>query len=158
MRPGDVVTHCFQGNGDCIVDVNGAGYPDAWAAREDGIIFDVGHGGGSFNFEVAQTCDGAGIPLRCHQYRPALQQYQRSCLRSPTTLSKFLNLGLSIEEVIEKSTIAAAKAIGREEELGHLKIGTIADIAVFDVIEGEFESFRHTRLQWLLLTGSYKQI
>ena len=59
----------------------------------------------------------------------------------PTTLSKFLNLGLSLEEVIEKSTIAAARAIGREDDLGHLTLGTVADVAVFDVIEGEFELF-----------------
>ena len=59
----------------------------------------------------------------------------------PTTLSKFLHLGLSLEEVIEKSTVAAAKAIGREDELGHLKIGTVADVAVFDLIAGEFEFF-----------------
>ena len=61
----------------------------------------------------------------------------------PTTLSKFLHLGLSLEEVLEKSTIAAAKTIRREAELGHLKIETVADVAVFDCISGEFE-FRDT--------------
>ncbi|MCZ6678521.1 MAG: amidohydrolase family protein, partial [Candidatus Poribacteria bacterium] len=59
----------------------------------------------------------------------------------PTTLSKFLDLGLSLDEVIEKSTVAAAKAIQREDELGHLKIGTPANVAVFDLIEGAFEFF-----------------
>ena len=141
MRPGDVVTHCFQGNGDCIVDDKGRVIPDAWAAREDGIIFDVGHGGGSFNFEVAQRAMEQGFLSDVISTDLHSSNINGPVYDLPTTLSKFLSLGLSIEEVIEKSTIAAAKAIGREEKLGHLKIGTIADIAVFDVIEGEFELF-----------------
>ena len=141
MRPGDVVTHCFQGNGDCIVDDKGRVIPDAWAAREDGIIFDVGHGGGSFNYEVAQRAMEQGFISDVISTDLHSGNINGPVYDLPTTLSKFLNLGLSLEEVIEKSTIAAAKAIGREAELGHLKIGTVADIAVFDVIEGEFELF-----------------
>ena len=138
MRPGDVVTHCFQGNGDCIVDDKGRVIPDAWAAREDGIIFDVGHGGGSFNYEVAQRAMEQGFISDVISTDLHSGNINGPVYDLPTTLSKFLNLGLSLEEVIEKSTTAAAKAIGREAELGHLKIGTAADIAVFDVIEGEF--------------------
>ena len=141
MRPGDIVTHCFQGNGDCIVDDKGRVIPDAWAAREDGVIFDVGHGGGSFNYEVAQRAMEQGFISDVISTDLHSGNINGPVYDLPTTLSKFLNLGLSLEEVIEKSTIAAARAIGREDELGHLTIGTIADIAVFDVIEGEFELF-----------------
>ena len=141
MRPGDVVTHCFQGNGDCIVDDKGRVIPDAWAAREDGVIFDVGHGGGSFNYEVAQRAMEQGFISDVISTDLHSGNINGPVYDLPTTLSKFLNLGLSLEEVIEKSTIAAARAIGREAELGHLKIGTVADIAVLDVIEGEFELF-----------------
>ena len=59
----------------------------------------------------------------------------------PTTLSKLMHLGLSFEEVIEKATFNAAKTIKREKQLGNLKIGTIADIAVLEVIDGEFEFY-----------------
>ena len=141
MRPGDVVTHCFQGNGDCIVDDKGRVIPEAWAAREDGVIFDVGHGGGSFNYEVAQRAMEQGFISDVISTDLHSGNINGPVYDLPTTLSKFLNLGLSFEEVIEKSTIAAARAIGREDALGHLKVGTIADIAVFDVIEGEFELF-----------------
>ncbi len=141
MRPGDVVTHCFQGNGDCIVDDKGRVIPDAWAARDNGVIFDVGHGGGSFNYEVAQRAMEQGFISDVISTDLHTGNINGPVYDLPTTLSKFLNLGLSLEEVIEKSTIAAARAIGREAELGHLKIETVADIAVFDVIEGEFELF-----------------
>ena len=59
----------------------------------------------------------------------------------PTTLSKLMHLGLPLADVIEKATFSAAKAIQREDELGNLKAGTVADVAVFDVLEGQFEYF-----------------
>ena len=52
-----------------------------------------------------------------------------------------MHLGLPLEDVIEKATFSAAKAIQREEQLGHLKVGTVADVAVFEVLDGEFEFF-----------------
>lgn len=139
MRPGDVVTHCFQGRGDCIVDDKGRIIPDAWAAREDGVIFDVGHGGGSFSYEVAQRAMEQGFISDVISTDLHSSNINGPVYDLPTTLSKLLHLGLSLDEVIEKSTVAAAKAIHREDELGHLKIGAVADVAVFDLIEGEFE-------------------
>ncbi len=141
MRPGDVITHCFQGRGDSIVDDKGRIIPDAWAARENGVIFDVGHGAGSFNYEVAQRAMEQGFISDVISTDLHSSNINGPVYDFPTTLSKFLDLGLSLEEVVEKSTITAAKAIRREDELGHLKIGTVADSAVFDLIEGEFEFF-----------------
>jgi dihydroorotase len=60
-----------------------------------------------------------------------------------------MHLGLSLEEVIEKATFSAAKAIHREKQLGHLKIGTVADVAVFEVLEGEFEFFDTHRTKFI---------
>ena len=112
MRPGDVVTHCFQGNGDCIVDDKGRVIPDAWAAREDGIIFDVDMAAGvlttrllNARWEQGFISDVISTDLHSGNINGPVYDL-------PTTLSKFLSLGLSLEEVIEKSTIAAAKAIG----------------------------------------------
>ena len=141
LRPGDVVTHCFRGGSDGIVDDKGRVLADAWAAREDGVIFDVGHGGGSFSYEVAQRAMEQGFISDVISTDLHSGNINGPVYDLPTTLSKFLDLGLSLEEVIEKSTIAAARAVGREDELGHLKIGSVADVAVFDVIEGEFEFF-----------------
>jgi dihydroorotase len=136
-----VITHCFQGRGDSIVDDKGRIIPDAWAARENGVIFDVGHGAGSFNYEVAQRAMEQGFISDVISTDLHSSNINGPVYDFPTTLSKFLDLGLSLEEVVEKSTITAAKAIRREDELGHLKIGTVADSAVFDLIEGEFEFF-----------------
>lgn len=141
MRPGDVITHCFQGRGDSIIDDKGRVIPEAWSAREDGVIFDVGHGAGSFRYEVAQRAMEQGFVSDVISTDLHTGNINGPVYDLPTTLSKFLHLGLSLGEVIEKSTIAAAKAIQREDEIGHLKIGTVADVAVFDLIEGEFEFF-----------------
>ena len=141
MRPGDVITHCFQGRGDNILDDKGRIIPDAWAARRDGVIFDVGHGAGSSRYEVAQRAMEQGFISDVISTDLHTGNINGPVYDLPTTLSKFLDLGLSLEDVIEKSTIAAAKAIRREDEIGHLKIGTVADVAVFSLIEGEFEFF-----------------
>ena len=141
MRPGDVITHCFQGRGDNIIDDKGRIIPDAWAARRDGVIFDVGHGAGSFRYEVAQRAMEQGFISDVISTDLHTGSINGPVYDLPTTLSKFLDLGLSLDEVIEKSTIAAAKAIQRDDQLGHLKIGTVADVAVLDLLEGEFEYF-----------------
>jgi dihydroorotase len=141
MRPGDVITHCFQGRGDTILDEKGRVIPEAWSARADGVIFDVGHGAGSFQYETAQRAIEQGFISDVISTDLHTGNINGPVYDLQTTLSKFLHLGLSLEEVIEKSTIAAAKAIQREDELGHLKVGTVADVAVFDLIDGEFEFF-----------------
>lgn len=139
MRPGDVITHCFQGNGDNIVDEKGRVIPEAWKARENGIIFDVGHGAGSFRYEIAQRAMEQGFISDVISTDLHTGNINGPVYDLPTTLSKLMHLGLSLEEVVEKATFSAAKAIQREEQLGNLKIGTVADVAVFELLEGEFE-------------------
>ena len=141
LRPGDVITHCFQGNGDNIVDEKGRVIPEAWKAREDGIIFDVGHGAGSFRYEIAQRAMEQGFISDVISTDLHTGNINGPVYDLPTVLSKLMHLGLSIEDVIEKATFSAAKAIQREEQLGHLKVGTVADVAVFEVLDGEFEFF-----------------
>lgn len=141
LRPGDVITHCFQGNGDNIVDEKGRVIPEAWKAREDGIIFDVGHGAGSFHYEIAQRAMEQGFISDVISTDLHTGNINGPVYDLPTTLSKLMHLGLSLEDVIDKATFSAAKAIQREAQLGNLKVGTVADIAVFEVLEGEFEFF-----------------
>ena len=141
LRPGDVITHCFQGNGDNIIDEKGRVIPEAWKAREDGIIFDVGHGAGSFRYEIAQRAMEQGFISDVISTDLHTGNINGPVYDLPTVLSKLMHLGLSLEEVIEKATISAAKAIRHEEQLGHLKVGTVADVAVFEVLDGEFEFF-----------------
>jgi dihydroorotase len=140
LRPGDIVTHCFQGRGDCIIDDRGRVLPEVREAQRRGIVMDVGHGMGSFRWEVSERALDQGftpdvISTDLHGgnlYGPVHDL--------PTTLSKFLHLGLSLEQVVAAATQAAARAIGRPE-LGTLRPGSPADIAVFELVEGEFEMF-----------------
>lgn len=141
LRPGDVITHCFQGNGDNIIDEKGRIIPEAWKAREDGIIFDVGHGAGSFHYEVAQRAMEQGFISDVISTDLHTGNINGPVYDLPTTLSKLIHLGLPLADVIEKATFSAAKAIQREDQLGNLKVGTVADVAVFDVLEGQFEYF-----------------
>jgi len=139
MSPADIVTHCYHGKKNGILDRRNKLKPAVIEARERGVLFDVGHGQGSFSFEVARSALDQGflpdtISSDLHTYS----------LTSPavdlvTTMSKFLHMGLSMQEVMQRTTVAPAKALGMESELGTLRIGTVADVALLEVIEGEFE-------------------
>ncbi len=140
LRPGDIVTHCFQGRADCIIDETGRVVPAAWEAKQRGVIMDVGHGAGSFRWEVGERALEQGflpdvISTDLHTGNILGPVYDM-----PTTMSKFLHLGLSLEQVIAASTVMPARVIGRDD-LGTLRVGSPADIAVFDMVEGEFEMF-----------------
>ena len=146
LRPGDIVTHCYQGTGDCVVDDSGTVVPAVWEARKRGVIFDVGHGGGSFDYRIARqalangfVADVISTDLHAHSWDSPIESM-------PETASKLLNLGVPLERVVQQSTAAAAAAIGRGRELGTLREGTVADLAAFEVLEGAFE-FRDVRGQ-----------
>ena len=141
MRPGDVITHCFQGNGDNIIDDKGRIIPEVWKAQQNGVIFDVGHGAGSFRYEVVQRAMEQGFISDVISTDLHTGNINGPVYDLPTTLSKLMHLGLTLEEVIEKATFNAAKTIKRENQLGNLKIGTVADIAVLELIDGEFDFY-----------------
>ena len=147
LRTGDIVTHCFTGRGDGILDAgSGALLPEARAARERGVVFDVGHGSGSFRWETAlkafeHTFYPDTISTDLHRYN-----VEQVVFDLPTTMSKFLLLGMTLAEVVEKATLTPAQAIGRAPELGTLLPGASADVLVFSVQEGEFR-FRDSHLQ-----------
>jgi dihydroorotase len=137
LRPGDILTHCFQGRGDGIV-ANGCMLPEAEQARQRGVIFDVGHGCGSFSWETARRAfEHSFYPdtISTDLHRLSIE---RPCVDMPTTISKFLHLGMSLEDVILKTTWMPARAIGRESEIGTLRPGAVADIFVFSVEKGAF--------------------
>jgi dihydroorotase len=146
LRPGDVVTHCFNGGSNDLLRADGSLEPAAHKARERGIRFDVGHGNGSFSYKVAKGAADAGfwpdtISTDLHS---ASVQYR--AVDMPTTMSKFLGLGMPLEEAIARSTVAPAQYINgalpareREPLLGTLQVGAPGDAAVFSLDEGDFE-------------------
>jgi dihydroorotase len=146
LRPGDILTHCFTGNTNRIV----AGDPaqvreDVRAARQRGVLMDIGHGAGSFNYLTTEAALAEGflpdvISSDIHQL-----SIQGPMFDMPTTLSKFLNLGLSMEQVIERATSAPARAIHMEDRIGTLAVGQTADIALFRIEEGDFTFYDISR-------------
>ena len=130
MRPGDIVTHSFHGGERGIITDAGRVLPAALEARKRGVIFDVGHGAGSFSFDVAEKAVEHGfapstISSDVHRYN----------IRGPvfdlaTTMSKYLYLGLSIDETVSMASDRAARAIGWLGKAGTLRVGAEADISV----------------------------
>jgi dihydroorotase len=152
LRPGDIVTHCFQGRGaegENLTDARGKLRPEAIEARHKGVVMDVGHGGGSFRWEVAEAALEQGflpdvISSDLHAFNLHGPLFDLS-----TCLTKFLYLGLPLEEVVACATAAPARVIGRPE-LGTLAVGSPADLAVFTV-RNEPVELRDThgqRRQW----------
>ena len=139
VRPGDIVTHCYHGGGDTILGNGERVIPEVWAARERGVLFDLGHGGGSFLFEVAKKALAQGFPSDVISTDLHVLCLNDPIYSLPETASKMLNLGMELPEVVYQTTAAPASAIGREDELGTLKVGTVADLAAFEVRDGAFE-------------------
>ncbi len=138
LRPGDVLTHCFTGSNMRIVDERGVLLDDAKRAWDSGVIMDIGHGGGSFSFEVGEKLIGAGykpdvISSDIHQH-----SVNGPLFDLPTCLSKFLALGMSFAEVIRAATVRPAAVMGLQDEIGTLAVGKYADIALFTIEHGEF--------------------
>ena len=138
MREGDIVTHCFHGMGSCLLDEQGQIRPAVWEARERGVVFDVGHGGGSFRWEVAEQAMAQGFPPQTISSDLHTYNLHRQVFDLPTTVNKFLYLGLTLDEAIAGVTAAPAQILGMAGELGTLQVGAGGDAVVFELCEGEF--------------------
>ena len=138
MRTGDVVTHSYNGHTLGLVDAEGKLKPGVQAARERGVLFDVGHGLGSFNFAAAKKCLDAGFVADTISTDVYTLNINGPVYDLPTTMSKLLYLGMSFEDVLLRTTANAARVIGRIEGLGSLRVGAPADVAVLALEEGEF--------------------
>jgi dihydroorotase len=138
MRDGDILTHCFHGLSHGILDGGGKVRRSVHEAMERGVIFDVGHGRGSFSWEVAERALGQGIQPQTissdlHAYNVNGPVYDLA-----TTVSKFLHLGFSLEDALRKVTVVPARALGMSDQIGTLRVGAWGDAVVFDLQEGEF--------------------
>lgn len=140
LRPGDVVTHSFTGwRPGGIMGDDGRIVPGAREARARGVRFDVGHGAGSFTWRVAEAA-------LADDFRPdsISTDLHRFNIASPvrdlaTTMSKFLLLGLSLQEVLAMVTSAPAATIGMAGRVGSLAVGSEADVTILRVEEGRFD-------------------
>jgi dihydroorotase len=138
MRKGDVLTHCFTGRPHGPLDANGKIIPEMLDCRQRGVLFDVGDGGPHLDLDVAEKClqqnflpDTIGTDLGGLSYNGPVYDLV-------TELSKFLLLGLSVDQVIERVTIKPTRMFNFGVELGSLRPGTVADITILEVREGSF--------------------
>jgi len=139
LRPGDILTHSYSGAGNNTVQ-NGRLLPAALAAKQRGVIIDVGHGGGSFDYTVAEPAMAQGLtPDAISSDIHAVSINTPGYPTLPWVMSKFLNMGLSLEDVVAKATVEPGKIIGRVPGLGTLQVGAPADVAIFDLVDGPVE-------------------
>ena len=139
LRPGDIFTHAYAHvNGRTpLVNETGKVADFAWDAQKRGIIFDVGHGGGSFLFEQvvpAMKQDFKPNTISTDLHTGSMNAGMKDIVN---IMSKFVSLGMPISEVITGTTWNSAKAIKRED-LGHLSIGAVADVTILSLREGDF--------------------
>lgn len=136
LEPGDIVTHCFNGKvgGSILEDEKLYRKVEAAAAR--GVVLDVGHGGASFSFEVAEAAIRRG--LKPHTISTDLHGWSLDGAVGDlaTTMSKLLALGMPLAEVVEASTIRPRAVIGKPAD-GFLKVGATADFTLFDVVDAK---------------------
>jgi len=136
LRPGDIHTHVFAQQFP-IVNAEGKVYDYMFQARERGVIFDLGHGAGSFWFRNAVPALADGFPPDSISTDLHMGNINGPVVSMLTTMSKYLSMGMPLQEVIFRSTVTPAREI-RRPELGTLSVGAEADVAVFKRHEGRF--------------------
>ena len=156
LRPRDILTHCYSGApniGGQFTNIvqDGKLLPAALAAKRRGVLFDIGHGGGSFDYTVAEAAIAAGAPP--DTISSDIHVFSGNTPGMPYltwVMSKFLNLGFSLEQVVAMATAAPARAIGKLAKLGTLEpgapgdvsvleVGASGDVTILDVVEGPVE-------------------
>ena len=136
LRPGDIVTHCLADRYAYLME-NGKLNPDVTKARERAVKFDLGHAGGSFQLRrVVPAVQQGFIPDSISADLFSDTPYTVG-INLANVMSKFLCLGVPLEEVIRRTTVSPAQMIHRPE-LGNLSVGSTADVAVFEMLKGKF--------------------
>jgi dihydroorotase len=150
LRPGDILTHAYSGAPNLAgaftnIVQDGRLLPAALAAKRRGVVFDVGHGGGSFDFTVAEAAIAQGCPPDTISSDIHVVSGNTPGMPYLTwVMSKFLSLGFTLEQVVAMATINPAKVINRAPKLGTLQIGAPGDVAIMELAEGPM-SFVDTR-------------
>ena len=138
LRPGDILTHAFRPFPNAPVNGQGRIKDVVRRARERGVLFDIGHGKGSFSFKTARAMLAGGF-----MPDTISSDIHTLCINGPafdqvTTLSKFLCMGMALPDVIAATTVNAAMAMKRPE-LGSFRPGSAGDATILSVREGEFD-------------------
>lgn len=140
LTAGDVVTHAFHGKAGGLFDTGGRIIPEGVAALARGVRLDIGHGSASFSFKTMRRA----LEARVGRYTVSTDIYRQNCEDGPVyslaiTMSKLLALGVGLDDIVGAATSLPAQIVGRGEQLGTLRTGTIADITIARVKEAETE-------------------
>ncbi len=145
LRPRDILTHCFSGapnNAGQFTNIvqNGKLLPAAIEAKKRGVHFDVGHGGGSFDYTVAEVAMAQGVmPDTISSDMHVFSGNSPGMPFLTWVMSKFLNMGFTLEQVVAMATINSARAIDRLPKLGTLQVGAPGDATLLEVVDGPVE-------------------
>jgi dihydroorotase len=166
LRSGDIITHCYTPQKPSIIDEQGKLLAEVRKAKERGVIFDVGHAGGHFDFNLVRRAMGEGIvpDIISSDLHGRLSQPGFGVVGDLlTTLTKFLPLGLSFDEIIAKCTVNAARVVGWQDRIGSLEVGREADIAVLQIVDeptklrdsvgGEITHKQRIAAKWTIRAG-----
>src|SRR3954466_7045578 len=143
LRPGDVLTHAYSGAPNIAgaftnIVQDGKLLPAAVAAKQRGVLFDVGHGGGSFDFTVAEVAiPGGCAPDTISSDIHVFSGNSPGVPYLPNVMSKFIPLGFTLEQVVAMATSAPAKIINRAPKIGTLQVGAPGDVAIMDRVGGQ---------------------
>ena len=132
LQAGDCITHCFKGGSERILDPEGTLFPAVREAAERGVVFDVGHGAGSFEWDVVEAAIEQGFEPTTISTDIHVKNLHGPVYDMPTTMSKFLHLGVPLERVMEMATTRPAQVLGLEDQIGTLEVGKLADIVVLE--------------------------
>ncbi|WP_029081411.1 amidohydrolase family protein [Bradyrhizobium sp. th.b2] len=142
LRPGDILTHAYSGAPNMSgaftnIVQDGKLLPAALEAKQRGVLFDVGHGGGSFDFTVAEIAIPAGCtPDTISSDIHVFSGNSPGIPFLPNVMSKFLAMGSSLDQVVAMATSVPARAINRAPKIGTLQRGAPGDVAIMDLVEG----------------------
>lgn len=136
MRQGDILTHCYHAHESGILNTGGEVVPECRQAINRGIRLDVGHGKGSFSYEVARTALRQGVLPDTISSDLHVYNLHGPVFDLATTVSKFLHLGLELPEALKRVTSTPASVMKMEKELGTLAVGAAADAVGFRLREG----------------------
>ena len=137
LRPGDTLTHCFRPFPNAPIHADGRVREACWAARERGVLFDVAHGAGAFDFDVAEAMLTAGFPPDLISSDVHVLSVDGPAFDNMETMSKFLLLGMPLADIVRAVTLTPARVLGRPD-LGDLSIGSTGDATVMRIEEGDF--------------------
>ena len=139
LRKGDIYTHCFNSRPHGILDANGKLLPEAKEARERGVLFDPAQGQTHLNFDVAEKCFQQNFLPDTISTDLTVVAVEKRVFDLPTMVSKFMAIGIGLDQAIGMVTSNAARMFDYGAQIGSLKPGSEADVSIFELRDGNFE-------------------